>query len=271
MSEYIAPRSVRKLEAELEELEKQFMTMENQDEQEPEEEEEVVEEEKTVEEPSPEPPASKEEETFKKRYSDLRRHSQKLADDLKEAQAAIAELKKQKTSPGLPTVEEAEEWAKANPKAAAIIRALVAGETSTSSEELATIKQKLDRAEQEARIVKVHPDFETITNEDEFHDWAEAQPKSVQNLIYSASADDVIWAISQYKREKTEKPNPKKEAAKAVSSKSTSAEPKTETKGRFSESMISKMSLQEYEKNAAAIEEAVKAGTFVYDLSGAAR
>ena len=269
MSDYIVPRSVKRLEDEIAELEK---NVNGSSEEEEVNEEEVVEEtEEVKQESSAEPPASKEEETFKKRYSDLRRHSQKLADDLKEAQAAIADLKKQKTSPGLPTAEEAEEWAKANPKAAAIIRAIALGETANTSEEINTIKDKLNRAEQEARIFKVHPDFEDITSEDQFHDWAEGQPQSVQKLIYSNSADDVIWAISQYKKEKAEKPNPKKEAAKAVSSKTNSAEPKTEGKGRFTESMISKMSMQEYEKNETAIQEAMRNGTFIYDLSGAAR
>ena len=269
MSDYIVPRSVKRLEDEIAELEK---SVNGSSEEEENEEEEVVEETEEVEtqsEPSAEPPLSKEEETFKKRYSDLRRHSQKLADDLKEAQAA---LKNQKTSPGLPTAEEAEEWAKANPKAAAIIRAIAMGETASASEEINTIKDKLNRAEQEARIFKVHPDFESITSEDEFHEWAEQQPQSVQNLIYSNSADDVIWAIGQYKKEtKTEKPNPKKEAAKAVSSKTSSAEPKTEGKGRFTESMVSRMSMSEYEKNETAIQEAMRNGTFIYDLSGAAR
>lgn len=269
MSDYIAPRSVKRLEDEIAELEKQF-TPEEDEEQEEQEEEQVETEVETNAEPQE--PLSKEEETFRKRYSDLRRHSQKLADQLKEVEAKLLQAEKQKTSPGLPTAEEAEEWAKANPKAAAIIRALAANETANSSAELNTIKEKLNRAEQEARIVKAHPDFEDITAEDEFHDWAEQQPASVQKLIYSSSADDVIWAIGQYKKEtKTEKPNPRKEAAKAVSSKSTSAEPKTEGKGRFTESMVSKMSMSEYEKNEAAIQESMKNGTFVYDLSGAAR
>lgn len=269
MSDYIVPRSVKRLEDEIAELEKSVNGAS--------EEEEIEQEEEEVQEPSPsleekdETPLTKEEETFKKRYSDLRRHSQKLADDLKEAQAAIADLKKQKTSPGLPTAEEAEEWAKANPKAAAIIRAIALGETASTSEEINTIKDKLNRAEQEARIFKVHPDFEDITSEDQFHDWAEQQPQSVQKLIYSSSADDVIWAIGQYKKEKADKPNPKKEAAKAVSSKTSSAEPKTEGKGRFTESMVNRMSMQEYEKNEAAIQESIRNGTFIYDLSGAAR
>lgn len=269
MSDYIVPRSVKRLEDEIAELEKAFQGETEQEEQEVEDIEEVIEQEK---EPVEAKPLDKDEETFKKRYSDLRRHSQKLSDDLKKALADIEELKKQKTSPSLPTVEEAETWAKENPKAAAIIKALAADQTSSAKEEIVAIKQKLDRAEQEARIFKVHPDFEDITSDDEFHDWAETQPKSVQKLIYSEVADDVIWAISQFKREKkTEMPNPKKEAAKAVSSKTSSVEPKTEGKGRFTESQVSKMSMQEYEKNEAAIQEAMRNGTFIYDLSGAAR
>jgi len=270
MSDYIAPRSVKRLEDELAELEKQQLgnPQEDEDEQEEDKQEDPVKSESKAD----EPPLSKEEETFKKRYSDLRRHSQKLSDDLKKAEALVEELKKQKTQVGLPTAEEAEEWAKANPKAAAIIRAIAANETQSSSQELSQIKEKLTRAEQEARILKAHPDFEEITSEDQFHDWAEQQPASVQKLIYSSSADDVIWAIGQYKKEvKTEKLNPKKEAAKAVSSKSSPVDPKTETKGRFSESMINKMSMSEYEKNEAAIQESIRNGTFIYDLSGAAR
>lgn len=266
MSDYFKPRSVKRLEDEIADLEKQFAPV---DEQGGEEEEEVVE--TKVEDSPSDTPLTKEEETFKKRYSDLRRHNQKVLDDLKEAQAERDELKKNKTSSGLPTAEEAAEWAKANPKAAAIIRAIAANETTAANEDLSKIKEKLNRAEQEARILKAHPDFEDITGEDQFHDWAEEQPASVQKLIYSSAADDVIWAIGQYKNTKTEKPNPKKEAAKSVSSKTSTAEPKTESKGRFTESMVSKMSMSDYEKNEAAISQAMRDGTFVYDLSGAAR
>jgi len=272
---YNTPRSIKTLEDEIAELER----LENPEgeEEEVEEEEEVVEEdvieddEEEAEEESS-APLSKEEESFKKRYSDLRRHNQKISDSLKEKEAELALVKKQKATAGLPSAEEAESWAKENPKAAAIIRALASEQTSVTSEELSQVKDKLNRAEQEARILKVHPDFESITSESEFHDWADEQPERVQSLIFSKSADDVIWAVSQYKKEMLgEKPNMKKEAAKSVSSKSTSAEPKSQSKGHFTESMVSKMSMQEYEKNEEAITKAMRDGTFTYDLSGAAR
>ncbi len=268
MSDYIVPRSVKQLEEEVEALEKEWASKGKAPEED-EEVEEEVQDEGVEQDTSPEPiPASKEEESFKKRYADLRRHSQKLADDLKKANEAL----KTKQSAGLPTAEEAAAWAEANPKAAAIIRAIAISETSASSEELSVIKDKLSRAEQEARIRKVHPDFEEITDEtSDFHDWAEQQPKSVQNLIYSADADDVIWAIGQYKAVKAPKPNVEKEAAKAVSPRSKTPTPTSKTEGRFSESQVQAMSLAEYEKNADAITASMRNGTFIYDLSGAAR
>lgn len=270
---YVIPRSVTKLEEELAELERQLQPpSEEIEEEEVVEEEEVEKEEEEVEVEASEEPSTPEEKTFKQRYSDLRRHNQKVADDLKEAQAKIATLEKQKSSSGLPTAEEAESWAKENPKAAAIIRAIATNETATNTEELAAIKDQLKRSEQESRILKAFPNFEELTSEDTFHDWAEEQPESVQKLIFSASADDVIWSLKQYVKDvKTEKPNFKKEAAKAISSKTTSGSPRAEGERRFSESQVNKMSMPEYEANEAAIAKSIKDGTFVYDLSGGAR
>lgn len=267
MSETRILRSVKTLEEEIAALERAAL---GEAEAEPEEE---VEQEVEVEEAQPEPkPVDPEDESFKKRYADLRRHSQKQADQLRELEDKIKTLEKTKSVAGLPSAEEAEQWVKENPKAAAIIFALADKTTLAQKEDLATIKDKLHRSEQEAAIRKAHPDFEDIVDTDAFHDWADKQPQSVQKLIFSTSADDVIWAVSQYKSLVLTKPvDPKKEAAKAVSTKTSSADPKTESKGRFTESAVRAMSLSEYEKNEAAIMQAQRDGTFVYDLSGAAR
>lgn len=260
--EYIAPRSVSRLEAELAELEKETQGGE----QEVEEEEEEIEQEVET------PPVSKEEETWKKRHGDLRRLTQKKDQELKDALARIKALEAAKSSPDLPSVEEAEQWAKDNPKAAAIIRALANEQVSPNNEEVSAIRQELEMSKQKIRIEKAHPDFEQITDSDEFHSWAESQTKSVQNLIYDGDADDVIWAVSLYKKEKTtSKANPNKDAAKAVSNKAPSAPTDTNGKKRFTESQVQKMSLAEYEANEEAIQESQRSGSFVYDLSGAAR
>ena len=262
MSEYIVPRSVSRLEAELAELEKEHIG---------EQEEEVVEEEGEDEEPEVLAPATtKEEETWKKRHGDLRRLSQKQAEDLKKANERLAALEKEKRSVGLPSAEEAEEWATANPKAAAIIRALANEQTGSSSDDVIAIKKELEKSKQEVKIKKVHPDFEEVTSSDEFHDWAEEQTQSVQNLIYDGDVDDIIWALNLYKKESVVA-NPSKDAAKNVKGKKSDAPADDSGKKKFSESQVQKMSMSEYEKHEDAIKEAMKTGAFVYDLSGGAR
>lgn len=263
MSNYVTPRSVSRLEEELAELEKAHLG-----EQEQEEEEQVVEQEGEEEQEAP--ATTKEEETWKKRHGDLRRLSQKQAEDLKKANARLAALEKEQRSVGLPSAEEAEEWATANPKAAAIIRALANEQTSSSSEDVIAIKKELEKSKQEVKIKKVHPDFEEVTSSDEFHDWAEEQTQSVQNLIYDGDVDDVIWALNLYKKESVVS-NPNKDAAKNIKDKKSNAPSDDSGKKKFSESQVQKMSMSEYEKHEDAIKESMKTGTFVYDLSGGAR
>lgn len=278
MSEYVAPRSVVRLEEEIAELEKaQELVQEPQEEETPEEDfqEEPQQESPPLEEE--EEPKSKEEETFKKRYSDLRRHSQKQAqefkDKIKELEDKLGDMSRKQTLGNLPTKEEAEEWAKKNPKAAAIIRALATEQATTvapSQEDVMSIKAELELTKQQSVIRKAHPDFDDIVADDDFHDWAEKQPPRIQDLVYEGSAEDVIWALDQYKASKKPKTDPNKKAAEAVGSKGD-AKPETRKKKTFSESQVERMSMQEYEKNAEAIQEAISNGTFEYDLSGAAR
>jgi hypothetical protein len=263
MDSYIAPRSVVRLEEEVAELEKAHLIPQ-----------EVVEEEEEKEEVVETPPSSPEEETWKKRHGDLRRLSQKQAEDLKKANDRLAALEKDKHSAGLPSAEEAEEWAKTNPQAAAIIRALVGekvAQSAPSNEDINSLRWELDRAKEESKIKKIHPDFEELTTSDEFHTWAENQPASVQSLIYTTKSDDLIWALNLYKKEMNVQESPNKAAARSVVSKSSNAPTDTNGKKKFSESQVQAMSLPDYEKNEDAIRESMKSGNFVYDLSGGAR
>lgn len=254
---YLVERSVKKLEEEIENLEKDNGVID-------EEKEEKVEE---VQE-KPKGP----EETWQKRYSDLRSYSQKEINSLK---AKIEQLEKRAPAQTLPvTPEEAEDWAKNNPKSAAIIRSLAAKEVNVTpvATDLEELRKDVARTREEAAIRKAIPDFDDIVNDDDFHEWAENQPETIQKIIYESNkASDTIWAINAYKTFKSKNADPKKEAAKSVN-KSKASEPKGDlTKGRFSESMVAKMSPEEFEKNEAAIMQSQKEGTFVYDRSGGAR
>lgn len=219
-----------------------------------------------------------EEKTYKKRYGDLRRHSQKQINELKQR---VEDLRKSATTnTAIPTsVEEIKEWATKNPHAASIIRALAGEEAESKSSEVVSklarleeMSEQIAREKEEGKIVKSHPDFYDLQKSDDFHDWAEGQPKTVQDMVYDGSAADVIWAITQYKREKNiATKTADREAAKATNKSTKSSVNDRATGKTFSESDVQRMSLHDYEKHEEAIKEAMANGTFVYDITGAAR
>lgn len=268
-------RSLLALEEEIKALEAAaYGTQEEVEEVEEEEVEEEVVEEEAEEQPAK--PLNTEEETFKKRYSDLRRHSSKQAEDLKALTAKVAEMEARTSDPAMLTKEEVLEWAEKNPQAAATIRALASEQVSRvapKADEVEAIKAELQRTKELAVISKVHPDFEDVTTSDEFQDWADAQTTQMKGFIYSEKAEDVIFVLNTYKglKKAPVKPTSDKAAASAVSRKGGAAEPVGTPKKSFSESQVRGMTLSEYEANQDAIQSAMAEGRFNYDLSGGAR
>lgn len=254
-------RSVAILEKELEELEKQAGLKPQED---PDTEDTVEDETPPITEPKVEEvkPQTDEDKSWAKRYADLRTLQQKTAAELKE-------LKAQKTQPSAVTEEQVKDWIKTNPKAAEIIKAIAV--QSAPVDDLTEIKQEIAQTKARREIMKAHPDFDEIIELDAFHEWADKQPQRVQQLIFSDAPDDVIWALSFYKEQAAPKADTKKDAAKQVRTKSGAEAPSDKSSPVYSESMVQRMSLQEYEKHEAEIIKAQRAGNFVYDLSGAAR
>jgi len=238
------------------------------------------------EEEKEEEPKSAEEKTFKKRYGDLRRHSQQKEKDL---QVRIDELSKQlseatKKEIKLPkTEEELETWAKEYPDVAAMVETIAikkAKETSKQLEEkvksINELQLNATKEKAEAELMRIHPDFADIRDSDDFHEWAEEQPKWVQDALYDNDNDarSAARAIDLYKADKniTNKPKANNDAAKVVKTKNNRAEPEVdETKSFFKESQVEKMTASQYEKNQEKIMEAIRSGKFIYDLSGSAR
>ena len=264
---------IKKDEEELKKL------MEQEKEPEPQKEEEKVEEEE---------PKNAEEKSFKKRYGDLRRHSQKQAEDYKKE---IDSLKKQldsatKQEIKLPkTEEEIEEWAKKYPDVAGIIETIAIKKATEQSKELEERVKAIDEMQSnvtkekaEAELLRLHPDFAEIRDTDEFHEWADAQPKWVPAALYENDNDarSAARAIDLYKIDKNlvsdKKVKTDKEAAKSVNTKSSRNKPlENESSNYFKESDVQDMSAEEYEKNSDAIMEAIRANKFIYDISGNAR
>ena len=266
---------IKKDEQELEELKKQAQG----------ETEEPVTEEKTEDE---EEPKNAEEKTFKKRYGDLRRHSQEKE---REFQKQLDDLKGQlekstKKEIKLPKTEaEIDEWSKEYPDVAKIVETIAikkARETSADLEnEIKKINEMSAEAQKdkaEAELMKIHPDFSEIRDSDEFHNWADEQPKWVQDALYENDNDakSAARAIDLYKADKgisaKTKSKSNKSAATEVKAKAEKSVPDAEGKSnRILESQVQEMSADEYEKNADTIMEAIRSGNFVYDISGSAR
>ena len=138
------------------------------------------------------------------------------------------------------------------------------------------MRDKANRDKAEVELMTAHPDFADIRDSDEFHEWAEEQPKSIQDALYENDDDarSAARAVDLYKADKginTKKPSTSKDAAKAVSRTNTRNEPSGEQAGVIKESAVDRMTPQQYEKNADKILEAIRGGKFIYDVSGNAR
>lgn len=231
-------------------------------------------------------PESSEERTFKKRYGDLRRHSQKIQDDL---QKQIDDLKEQLTKTAnkeirLPkSEEELNAWASEYPDVYKIVETIAIKKAKEQATGIEDRLKKIDEAERnnarqkaEVELMRLHPDFGDIRDQDEFHEWVEEQPNWVQQALYENDTDAkaAARAIDLYKSDKgikTAKKTSDKDVASAIGRGSRSTPVSVNTEGVFSESQIQKMSMAEFEKNAEAIALAQRTNKFIYDLTGNAR
>lgn len=231
---------------------------------------------------------SAEEKSFKKRYGDLRRHTQKQQVELQKQIDALQEQLQASTTKQirLPTSEdELEQWAKEFPDVAKIVESIAIKKAKEQNATLEERFKKLDEREAqtakeraEAELLRLHPDFDQIREQEEFHDWAEAQPKWVQSALYDNENDAIsaARAIDLYKADMgitTKKPrkSQEKDAAREVAGSKRAGFDAQNEAGSIRESDVERMSAAEYERNQEAIIAAIKSGKFVYDKSGSAR
>ena len=225
---------------------------------------------------------TREEKTYKKRYDDLRRHQNKLVEQVKTLEAQVSDP----SSFAAPTTEEElEAWKEKYPDVANIVSTLAKKEAqamyNAADERLSRldeIAEQADRAKAEAEIRAIHSDFDELKDSDVFHDWVDVQPKWVKDALYVNSDDpaSVARVIDLYKADnnivnKGKKASAKKAAAAIVTKKGRTSVDAEESNGRITESDVNKMSTVEYEKRSDEIMEAIRGGRFVYDMTGAAR
>jgi hypothetical protein len=224
-----------------------------------------------------------EEKTFKKRYGDLRKHSAEKEKDLQsrleklESQLQLAS-KKELVLPK--STEEVEAWSRQHPDVAAIVESIAdkkATERSSTLEkrmkEFEQIRADAVREKAEAELVNLHPDFEKIRSGDEFHNWAEEQPKWVKDALYENMDDakSVARVIDLYKQDKginkSTTQSPDKAAASSVNARTRSTPEADQSKKFLSESAVNRMSPKEYARRSDEIMEAIREGKFTYDMS----
>jgi len=225
---------------------------------------------------------SAEEKSFKKRYGDLRRHMQQKEKEWDEKFESLQSSKASVIPPK--SDEDIEAWATKYPDVAGIVETIATKKAQEMFSKADTRLKELDEAHSEANRVKSenkiresHSDFDKLREADEFHDWADEQPKWVKDALYE-NADDpdsVVRVIDLYKIDKgltiKDKKANKKAAALPVTRRSKTQVDVADANEMIRESDVAKMSDKEFEERADEINKAMRNGKFVYDVSGNAR
>ena len=226
---------------------------------------------------------SPEERTYKKRYSDLRKHLNKQTEEIKELKAKMENTVKGDLRP--PSSDESiEAWANKYPEIASIVETIA---TKKADEKFATADQRLQeidklnaethRTKAESEIRKAHPDFDELRDSDDFHTWAGEQPKWVQDALYENQDDprSVVRVIDLFKVDNgmdiKSKKKTTKDAASQVKTKRNTRIDDAGVAGQILESQVQKMTAQQYEARSDEIMDAIRSGKFIYDVSGGAR
>ena len=225
-----------------------------------------------------------EEKSFKKRYGDIRKH---LASKEKEWQEKFDALENKSKREGIvppKSDEDIEKWASEYPDVAGIVETIAAKKAQEMFNKAESRLQELDEAHSEAQRVKSenvirksHEDFDELRQSDQFHNWADEQPKWVKDALYENMDDpaSVVRVIDLFKIDNGMTIAAKKQSRKAAASTvakgtRTSVDAKG-VQGQIKESDVARMSSKEFEEMQDKINEAMRNGKFVYDMSGSAR
>lgn len=244
------------------------------------------------------PTKSKEEESWKKRYSDLRRYaSQKEAELQKEIEDREKKLseKAAREEGVLPKVVDKEtvlKWKRDYPDVFGIVASINQEVTEAATSD---IKKKLEDIEAERlelsktramnEVLAAHPDFMDLRETDEFQNWLSEHgdlalagdpiSEAIHYALWENDTDSraAIRAINIYKAEKNKKPTRKSEEDIASGGRRSNAQAPAESDGkrRYKESEIEKMSSREYDQFEDDIDAARREGRIIYDISAAGR
>jgi len=224
------------------------------------------------------PEANSQPDSYKKRYDDLKKHYDAKVNEFKqreqelEAEARMAQQVEQQAA----YEEQLESFKEENPDLYDAVEAVTASQTNELREKLSVLEQReaqIVRREAEETLRNSHPDFLELRESEEFHTWAESQPKQIQEWIYN-NPDNVslaIKAIDLYKMESGISTPSKSKSSKSQSSSGSAADlvsTKTKTVDAnepkiWTQREIAALSMAQYEKFEKEIDQAVLEGRVV--------
>src|SRR6056300_2096923 len=148
--------------------------------------------------PIAERPANAEDRVFKKRYDDLKRHYdstiQKHKEDLSSLRTQLESSTQQFTPPK--SKEELESWKKEYPDVYDMVETIAmtkadarAKDVEEKYQNLQKQQEQIAREKAEVELLKVHPDFNSLRQEDDFHQWAEQQDPTIQSWLYENTSN----------------------------------------------------------------------------------
>jgi len=184
--------------------------------------------------PIAERPAKAEDRVFKKRYDDLKKHYDstinKHKDELTSLRTQLESSTKQFVPPK--SKEELEAWRKEYPDVYDMVSTIAMDKATTQTadlenkyKDLQLQQEQIAKEKAEVELLKLHPDFNDIRTNDDFHSWAADQDPTIQGWLYENTSNSKLAsrAIDLYKADrgigkaKKEDKDLKKEAAKAIS------------------------------------------------------
>ena len=228
--------------------------------------EETAEKSETKATPIAERPAKAEDRVFKKRYDDLKKHYDstinKHKDELRSLRSQLESSTKQFVPPK--SKEELEAWRKEYPDVYDMVETIAINKATTQTadlenkyKDLQLQQEQIAKEKAEVELLKLHPDFNDIRANDDFHAWAEQQDPTIQGWLYENTSNSKLAAraIDLYKMDrglstltKKEEKDVKKEAAKAISKTKKSTESDIPKKKVWTTSEISKLKPHQFEK-----------------------
>ena len=216
--------------------------------------------------PIAERPAKAEDRVFKKRYDDLKKHYDstinKHKDELKSLRTQLESSTTQFVPPK--SKEELEAWRKEYPDVYDMVETIAINKATTQTadlenkyKDLKLQQEQIAKEKAEVELLKLHPDFNDIRANDDFHAWAEQQDPTIQGWLYENTSNSKLAAraIDLYKMDrglskltKKEEKDVKKEAAKAISKTKKSTDTDVPKKKIWKTSEISKLKPHQFER-----------------------